>query len=299
MTQEKTPRQKKLKQTVMDLITEEEKKTRDNLWITKMQLLIIPERLRPNVVTVFRFLLVGLSMVLYFQSPHITYLQWLIIIVAAWSDLVDGSMARTRNQITATGTFIDPLADNCLVFWIFWMLIKERVLDANLGWFIIGAQIVIMISAGILVLREYLSLRKANKDAPAAELLEEAVYEQVSVSFIGRLHFLTLVISIVFLMLSATVDNTYLTDILGKISLPLLAGGFGLFFLTERVGYQNIGKLAVVLGLIFLTLWQLVDFSYHIGTIFLWISIAILVFELLGYIVNRNLLPKNLKKPVS
>jgi phosphatidylglycerophosphate synthase len=299
MTQEKTPRQKKLKQTVMDLITEKEKKTRDNLWISRMQLFIIPESLRPNVVTAFRFVLVGLSIVLYFQNPHITYLQWLIIIVAAWTDWVDGSMARTRNQITATGTFMDPIADNCLVFWIFWMLIKERVLDADLGWFIIGAQVVIMVCAGILVLREYLSLRKTDKNTPAAELLEEAVYEQVAVSFIGRLHFLTLVISIVFLMFSATVDNTYLADVLGKISLPLLAGGFGLFFLTERVGYQNIGKLAVVFGLIFLTLWQLVDFSYTIGTIFLWISIAILVFELLGYIVNRNLLPKNLKKPIS
>jgi|GEM_PF-1970963 len=299
MTQEKTPRQKKLKQTVMDLITEKEKKTRDNLWISRMQLFIIPESLRPNVVTAFRFVLVGLSIVLYFQNPHITYLQWLIIIVAAWTDWVDGSMARTRNQITATGTFMDPIADNCLVFWIFWMLIKERVLDADLGWFIIGAQVVIMVCAGILVLREYLSLRKTDKNTPAAELLEEAVYEQVAVSFIGRLHFLTLVISIVFLMFSATVDNTYLADVLGKISLPLLAGGFGLFFLTERVAYQNIGKLAVVFGLIFLTLWQLVDFSYTIGTIFLWISIAILVFELLGYIVNRNLLPKNLKKPIS
>ena len=296
MTQEKTPRQKKLKQTVMDLITEEEKKTRDNLWITRMQLFIIPERLRPNVVTVFRFLLVGLSVILYINNPHITYIQWLIIIVAAWSDWMDGSMARTRNQITATGTFIDPLADNCLVFWIFWMLIKEQVLDAQLGWFIIGAQVVIMISAGILVLREYLSLRKTNTSATPAELLEEAVYEQVAVSFIGRLHFLTLVISIVFLMFSATVDNTYIANIFGKISLPLLGGGFGLFFLTERVNYQNIGKLSVVFGLIFLTMWQLVDFSYTIGTIFLWISIAILVFELLGYVVNRNLLPKRFRK---
>jgi phosphatidylglycerophosphate synthase len=286
------PEPKKLRKTVIDLITDEEKKTRDNLWLTKIQLYVIPYGLRPNYVTFFRFFLVGLSIFLYFYNPVIDYIQWLIIILAAWTDLVDGSMARTRNQVTASGTMLDPIADNFLVFWIFWVLIQQHVLNYYLGWAIILMQVVIMIGAGVSILKGYFETKKEHPKENTLNILRKTVLTEISVSFIGRIHFATLVVSVVFLMFHATANREFISTILGNLALPVLFGGASLFFFTSREGFMNLGKLLVVLGIVFLTLYQLGAYSLTIGTVFLWLSLVILVFELVGYVINKELLPK-------
>ena len=45
-----------------------------------------------------------------------TYLALAIFIIAALTDVADGVVARTRNQITDFGKFMDPLADKILTF---------------------------------------------------------------------------------------------------------------------------------------------------------------------------------------
>lgn len=287
---------RKLKQTIIDLATEEEKKTRDGLWITKMQMSIIPLYLRPNYFTFFRFFLVALSAFLYIRNPEINYIQWIIIMVAAWSDAIDGSLARTRHQITASGTFLDPLADNMLIFWIFWMLIKEVTLNYTLGMIIIIAQIILMLCAGIMIMRKFFILKKDSAGAQQIDILRKSVLEEISVSIIGRLHFATLVISVVFLMFAATIEKVIISELLWRASLPMVGGGFALFFLAEQENYKNLGKFLVGVGIIFITISQLEKFAFYIGNIFLWISIVILAFEFAGYIINKNFLPRKYLK---
>ena len=73
----------------------------------------IPASVSPNHVTLFRFIL----------TPFVLYLlyvgQWLpaliLFALAAFSDAVDGALARTRNQITDWGKVYDPIADKLLV----------------------------------------------------------------------------------------------------------------------------------------------------------------------------------------
>ena len=74
---------------------------------------IIPETVRPNQVTGFRFAIIPLVLLLIFIGEN----GWALgtFLIAAFSDAIDGAMARTRNMITDWGKLYDPLADKLLV----------------------------------------------------------------------------------------------------------------------------------------------------------------------------------------
>ena len=69
----------------------------------------------PNILSFFRLLLVPLFILSFFYSTDGTYAAALIIfLVASFTDLLDGILARSLNQITALGVVLDPLADKLL-----------------------------------------------------------------------------------------------------------------------------------------------------------------------------------------
>ena len=63
----------------------------------------------------------------YFNS---TYLAMAIFIIAALTDVADGIVARTRNQVTDFGKFMDPLADKVLTFAAMLWFIEVGVMPA-------------------------------------------------------------------------------------------------------------------------------------------------------------------------
>ena len=64
-------------------------------------------------------------------SIPITYLIIdLIFIIASITDKLDGYIARSRNQITAFGKFLDPIADKILVLAAMIMLVEASKLPA-------------------------------------------------------------------------------------------------------------------------------------------------------------------------
>jgi phosphatidylglycerophosphate synthase len=81
--------------------------------VDKTWLRLFPRSVRPNHVTVARFILMPVILVLL----HYDLGWWGLGVFAAAiaTDFIDGAMARTRDQITPLGTFIDPLADKLLV----------------------------------------------------------------------------------------------------------------------------------------------------------------------------------------
>lgn len=81
--------------------------------IDKMFLWAIPKSVKPNYVTIVRFILVPIVYLLLVSGN--TGLGLVVFVIAASTDFIDGAMARTRNQITDVGKIIDPVADKLLI----------------------------------------------------------------------------------------------------------------------------------------------------------------------------------------
>lgn len=85
-----------------------------------------------NKLTIFRIILVPLMVIIPFLGIKgeilgipITYLIIdLIFIIASITDKLDGYIARSRNQVTTFGKFLDPLADKILVLTAMVMLVE-------------------------------------------------------------------------------------------------------------------------------------------------------------------------------
>ncbi len=82
-------------------------------YVDKIFLRFIPKSVKPNQITAIRFILVPVVYALLLQHSYI--LALIVFAIAALTDLLDGAMARTRNQITDLGKVIDPIADKLLI----------------------------------------------------------------------------------------------------------------------------------------------------------------------------------------
>lgn len=70
----------------------------------------------PNSITTFRVVMTPLVVILLFQSSMtLRLLAFAFFVIAALSDLWDGYLARSRNQITDFGKLVDPVADKLLL----------------------------------------------------------------------------------------------------------------------------------------------------------------------------------------
>lgn len=74
---------------------------------------LIPRWIRPNHVTIFRMLMTPFVVWLLFLEDYRLGIP--LFIFAAFTDVLDGSLARLRQQITPWGIFFDPVADKLLV----------------------------------------------------------------------------------------------------------------------------------------------------------------------------------------
>jgi CDP-diacylglycerol---glycerol-3-phosphate 3-phosphatidyltransferase len=71
----------------------------------------------PNAITVGRILLAPFIAALPFiASPGARLIAFVLYVIAAVTDYVDGKLARDRNMITDLGRLLDPLADKLLLF---------------------------------------------------------------------------------------------------------------------------------------------------------------------------------------
>ncbi|MDQ5957380.1 MAG: hypothetical protein QG614_355 [Patescibacteria group bacterium] len=73
----------------------------------------IPKTFTPNHVTMVRLFMI--PFILYFLVIQNYETSLILFVIAAFTDALDGAMARTRNQITEWGKLFDPIADKILI----------------------------------------------------------------------------------------------------------------------------------------------------------------------------------------
>lgn len=114
--------------------------------LAKTVLKFFPSYIKPNHITLFRF----------FATPFVvifmlfkTYDMGLIVfLLVSFSDALDGSMARTRNQITNWGKIYDPLADKILIGSMVFIIVL-RYIDIYTSLLIVFLEIIIITVAWI------------------------------------------------------------------------------------------------------------------------------------------------------
>lgn len=85
-----------------------------------------------NKLTMLRIFLVPLFLIFIAVKdiPYGTFIATFIFIIASLTDQLDGYIARSRNQITNFGKFMDPLADKLLVTAALISLVELQVIPA-------------------------------------------------------------------------------------------------------------------------------------------------------------------------
>lgn len=91
-----------------------------------------------NKLTVFRIILVPILVIIPFFNiqgeildiPISMWIMNIIFIIASITDKLDGYIARSRNEITTFGKFLDPIADKILVLAAMLILVEMAKLPA-------------------------------------------------------------------------------------------------------------------------------------------------------------------------
>jgi CDP-diacylglycerol---glycerol-3-phosphate 3-phosphatidyltransferase len=126
--------------------------------LDKLLLWAIPRRVTPNSVTWIRVILTPL--VVYVNQVGNFRVGIPLFLFVAFTDAIDGSLARTRNQVTNFGKLFDPVADKLLIGSMIVVLLIQNV-DIRLAYAVIGIEVVTIVVAGVRWISGYVS--QANR----------------------------------------------------------------------------------------------------------------------------------------
>lgn len=94
-----------------------------------------------NRLTLLRMLLTPLVAVALLASfPGWQLVSAFLVAIAGLTDLLDGHIARRRNQITALGTLLDPIADKFFIATMFICLVDRGLCPAWVAIIIVGRE---------------------------------------------------------------------------------------------------------------------------------------------------------------
>ena len=84
----------------------------------------------PNRLTVARVVLIPVMVILMWGGTVCNLLAAAVFGLAAFTDFLDGHIARSRGIVTDLGKFLDPVADKLLTLSAFIMLIQQGLMPA-------------------------------------------------------------------------------------------------------------------------------------------------------------------------
>ncbi len=98
----------------------------------------------PNSLTILRiFLIPLLVVVLLTRFPNKEFIGVAIFLAAALTDSLDGYLARRRRQVTAIGTWLDPVADKLLVSSALIAMVEMGLVPAWMVVILVGREVAV------------------------------------------------------------------------------------------------------------------------------------------------------------
>ena len=105
----------------------------------------------PNKLTIFRIILVPIMVIIPFlainQEVMGIPLKWIIVdsifIIASITDKLDGYIARSKDQVTTFGKFLDPIADKILVISAMILLVEDGRLPSYIPIIVLAREFVV------------------------------------------------------------------------------------------------------------------------------------------------------------
>jgi cardiolipin synthase len=107
-----------------------------------------PLRMAPNLLTLLRIFLVPFLIVAVLERRF--ELAFALFLVAAFTDALDGLLARWLSQRTMLGQYLDPVADKLMLSSLFLVLTWMRILEPRVAILVFGRDIGMLLTAVIL-----------------------------------------------------------------------------------------------------------------------------------------------------
>ena len=109
----------------------------------------------PISLTYFRIIIIPFFIFTYFlPTPKGEWISCFIFVIAAFTDYLDGKLARSMNQESKLGMLLDPVADKIIVTVALLLMIHDGKID---GFHFYAAVIIIIREVLVSGLREYLA----------------------------------------------------------------------------------------------------------------------------------------------
>lgn len=113
-------------------------------FIDNVFLWAFPPSVNPNHITVFRF--ITIPFIVYFLLVESYKIAFVLFVISAISDAIDGAIARTRNKISDWGIIFDPFADKLLIGSVGGIIIF-KFLSPAIAFIIIFLEIILIASS--------------------------------------------------------------------------------------------------------------------------------------------------------
>jgi CDP-diacylglycerol--glycerol-3-phosphate 3-phosphatidyltransferase len=125
-------------------MAEEVKVTITDKILAKVFLPLFPQWIKPNHISVARIFLTPLVIWFFWRDSYL----WggILFLLTSFTDALDGTMARARNQVSNLGKMLDPLADKILICSVVYILVLKYI-DVYTAWVVIVLEIIIIVAA--------------------------------------------------------------------------------------------------------------------------------------------------------
>lgn len=197
-------------------LTAAEMRLRDNFLIKYLG--FIPWQIKPNHITALRFLVAWL-----FFLPQSVSARLALFFTASGSlsDIIDGVLARKRNQITNFGKVFDPMTDKLMAAGILWYLFFHNLIGLKLI-------IHIILPETLLVIYGFWFLINKEK---IKQIPEPNIW--------GRAKFILYLFGFIFLLISQIND---LDPFLSNLGFLFITIGIVLAWVSQIVSAQEVIK---------------------------------------------------------